>query len=491
MSQLFTPIRLRGLEIRNRVWVSPMCQYSSVDGLPNDWHLVHLGSFARGGAGLVMTEATAVVARGPDLPAGHRDLERRAAGRPGRGSSTFVHAPGRPRRHPARARRPQGVDPARRGTGRGAVADADGGWQPVAPSPVAFPGLREDPQRAGRRRASPASSTAFARRRRALGRRRLRRARGARRARLPAARVPLAAVEPARRTSTAAPSRTGSGCCSRSSTRSGPPCRRTTPLFVRISATDWVEGGWDVEESGRLAGLLARHGVDLVDVSSGGNVADAQIPVGPGYQVPFARQVRAEAGHPHRRGRADHRGEAGRGDRSPPGRPTWCCSPGRCCATRTGRCAPPTSSGSSTARASTGPPSTSGPSSADPYGDRAGHTCGMTSRGHQVEVVEVGQVQHLEVDPGRPGARRSRRSGPPPRAGVPARPFARSSSGSRPMAAARRASSASSGADAHDQRVGVDQLVGVAAGVLARRPDPAERGRVSSTESNGTLNSSA
>src|SRR3954469_15110526 len=144
MSLLFEPIRLRDLVVRNRVWVSPMCQYSSTDGLPGQWHLVHLGSFARGGAGLVFTEASAVLPEGRISPqdAGIWNDAQQAAWAQ---VVDFVHGQG------ARA----GMQLAHAGRkastlapwlGRGPVADADGGWQPVAPSTSAFPGLREDPR---------------------------------------------------------------------------------------------------------------------------------------------------------------------------------------------------------------------------------------------------------------------------------------------------------------------------------------------------------
>src|SRR3954451_15221060 len=144
MTQLFTPIRLRELDIRNRVWVAPMCQYSAEDGLPDSWHLVHLGSFARGGAGLVFTEATAVVPEGRISPQDTgiwNDAQQTAWA----GIVDFIHGQG------ARA----GIQLAHAGRkastqapweGRGAVADHEGGWRPVAPSPLPFPGLRQDPQ---------------------------------------------------------------------------------------------------------------------------------------------------------------------------------------------------------------------------------------------------------------------------------------------------------------------------------------------------------
>jgi len=290
VSQLFTPITLREVTVRNRVWVSPMCQYSAVDGLPDDWHLVHLGSFARGGAGLVFTEATAVVPEGRISPADTgiwNDEQQQAWAR----IVSFVHAQG------ATA----GIQLAHAGRkassqapwlGRGAVADQDGGWEPVGPSPVAFPGLR-DPRgldEAGIRRVVTAFGDAAERAIAAgfdvleihaahgyllheflspLSNQREDRYGGSFDNRV---RLLLEVVSEVR-------GRVASG----------------VPVVVRVSATDWVEGGWTPDDSVRLAPLLAEAGVDLVDVSSGGN-ALADIPVEPGYQVPFARRIRSETG---------------------------------------------------------------------------------------------------------------------------------------------------------------------------------------------------
>jgi 2,4-dienoyl-CoA reductase-like NADH-dependent reductase (Old Yellow Enzyme family) len=292
MSALFEPIQLRDLEVRNRVWVSPMCQYSSVDGLPGRWHLVHLGSFARGGAGLVFTEACAVLTEGRISPqdAGiWNDVQQTAWAE----VVDFVHSQG------ARA----GIQLAHAGRkastlapwlGRGPVPDEDGGWQPVAPSASAFPGLRSDP-----RELAPAGIAevvgAFA----AAARRAV------------AAGFDVLEVHAAHGyllhqflspRSNLRRDEYGGGFVNRvrlllevvDAVRAAVP--EGVPLVVRISATDWAEGGWDVEDSVRLARLLREHGVDLVDVSSGGNVADVTIPVGPGYQVDFAARVRSEAG---------------------------------------------------------------------------------------------------------------------------------------------------------------------------------------------------
>ncbi|HET7328860.1 MAG TPA: NADH:flavin oxidoreductase/NADH oxidase [Nocardioidaceae bacterium] len=291
---MFTPITLRDVTVRNRVWVAPMCQYSAVDGVPNDWHLVHLGSFARGGAGLVFTEATAVAPEGRISPedTGLWNSEQQAAWAR---IVQFLHGQG------ATA----GIQLAHAGrkastysgfTGRrGGVADADGGWQPLAPSAEPFPGLREDPEPLSEAGIASVVSAFGDAAERAL-------AAGFDVLELHAAhgyllheflsplsnlrddeyggsfdnrvRLLLEVVREVR-------SRVAAG----------------VPLVVRVSATDWAEGGWTDDETVRLAALLRDEGVDLVDTSTGGNVL-ADIPVGAGYQVPFARRIRTEAGIP-------------------------------------------------------------------------------------------------------------------------------------------------------------------------------------------------
>src|SRR6478752_1919815 len=294
MSALFTPVRLRDLEIRNRVWVSPMCQYSAGDGVPNDWHLVHLGSFARGGAGLVFTEATAVVPEGrisPEDAGLWNDEQQEAWTR----IVQFVHSQGAV----------AGIQLAHAGRKastysgftreRGAVADADGGWRPVAPSAEAFPRLRDDPEpldHAGITRVVTAFGDAAER--------------------AVAAGFDVLEVHAAHGyllheflspLSNHREDEYGGGFDNR--VRLVLEVVREVrgrvsagvPLVVRLSATDWAEGGWNDDETVRLAALLRVEGVDLVDTSTGGNVL-ADIPVGPGFQVPFARRVRTEAGIP-------------------------------------------------------------------------------------------------------------------------------------------------------------------------------------------------
>ncbi|MEV7430595.1 NADH:flavin oxidoreductase/NADH oxidase [Nocardioides sp. NPDC092400] len=292
MSQLFTPITLRDVTVRNRVWVAPMCQYSAVDGMPDDWHLVHLGSFARGGAGLVITEATAVVPEGrisPEDTGLWNDEQQAAWAR----IVDFVHGQG------AAA----GIQLAHAGrkastysgftAARGGVADADGGWRPVGPSETPYPGLREDPE--------PLDAAGIAHVVTAFGD-------AAERA--VAAGFDVLEVHAAHGyllhefLSPLSNHRTdGYGGGFEGRVRLTLEVVRElrarvapgVPVVVRLSATDWVEGGWTADETVRLAGLLREEGVDLVDTSTGGN-APADIPVGPGYQVPFARRVRTEAG---------------------------------------------------------------------------------------------------------------------------------------------------------------------------------------------------
>ena len=292
MGRLFTPFDLRKTTFANRVWVSPMCQYSAVDGVPNDWHLVHLGSFARGGVGLVFTEATAVSPEGRISPADTgiwNDEQASAWSR----IVEFVHGQGPPAgMQLAHAGRKASAIPP--WEGRGPVSDAEGGWEPVAPSPVAADALRDPRELTAAEIGEVVTSFARAAERAVacgfdvlevhaahgyllheflspLSNRRTDEYGGAFGNR---ARIVLEVVDAVRGV-----------------------VPEHMPVFVRLSATDWVDGGWSVDESVRLAGLLRGHGVDLVDVSSGGVVA-ADIPLGPGYQVEFARRIRQEADMP-------------------------------------------------------------------------------------------------------------------------------------------------------------------------------------------------
>ena len=293
MSLLLSPCTLRGATARNRIWVAPMCQYSAVDGMPGDWHLVHLGARAVGGAGVVLTEATAVSPEGRISPQDTgiwNDEQARAWAR----TAAFVQEQGAlagmQLAHAGRkgsSRRPW--------EGRGAVAPEDGGWVPVGPTADAYPGLAQpaalDLDGIAKVRADFVAAT-----RRALDA-------GFDLVEVHAAHGYLLHefLSPLSNTRTDA---YGGDLAGRmrlvlevvEDVRAAWPEDR--PLLLRISATDWVEGGWTAEDSVALAKEAAARGVDLVDCSSGGNSPEQSITPGPGYQVPFAAQVRSEAGVP-------------------------------------------------------------------------------------------------------------------------------------------------------------------------------------------------
>jgi 2,4-dienoyl-CoA reductase-like NADH-dependent reductase (Old Yellow Enzyme family) len=291
MSLLLSPHTLRGVTARNRIWVAPMCQYSAVDGMPDDWHLVHLGARAVGGAGVVLTEATAVSPEGRISPQDTgiwNDDQAQAWAR----TVAFVQAQGAlagmQLGHAGRkgsSRRPW--------EGRGAVAPEDGGWMPVGPTADAFPGLA-DPVALDDAGIAEVRADFVAATRRAL-------AAGFDLVELHAAHGYLLHqfLSPL---SNSRADAYGGDLAGRmrlvlevvEDVRAVWP--QDKPLVLRISATDWVEGGWTLEDSVALAKEAAARGVDLVDCSSGGNSPDQMITVGPGYQVPFAAQVRRDAG---------------------------------------------------------------------------------------------------------------------------------------------------------------------------------------------------
>ncbi|MBN9172919.1 MAG: NADH:flavin oxidoreductase/NADH oxidase [Microbacterium sp.] len=291
MSLLFSPLTVRGVTVRNRLWVAPMCQYSAVDGVPQEWHHTHLAQFASGGAGLVVAEATAVSPEGrisledtglwtdeqrdawAPIVAAIRDRGARAGvqlAHAGRKASTWSPFSGE----------------------HGSVPAAAGGWTTVAPSAIAFEGY-DVPQELDAAGIDEVVADFAAAARRAvdagfevleihaahgylvhqflspLANRRTDEYGGSLENR---ARLLLRIVDAVR---AAAPD---------------------VPVFVRLSATDWADGGWDVAQTVQVARWAADHGADLFDVSSGGLVAHQRIETGPGYQVEFAARVRNEAG---------------------------------------------------------------------------------------------------------------------------------------------------------------------------------------------------
>jgi 2,4-dienoyl-CoA reductase-like NADH-dependent reductase (Old Yellow Enzyme family) len=289
---LFDQLKIRGVTLRNRIVVSPMCQYSSTDGFATDWHLVHLGSRAVGGAAAVIAEATAVTAEGRISPvdlgiwkdAHVEPLARVAAFIRGQGAAPGIQL--------AHAGRKASVKSP--WEGGGAVADSEGGWTPVAPSAIAFEERYRNPTELDDR-GIRAIVNAFAA---AAGRARLA---GFQLVEIHAAHGYLIHefLSPLsnRRTDAYGGSLENRTRFAReivTAVRQVWP--EELPLFVRISATDWVPGGWDLEQSVELAKQLKQLGADLIDCSSGGSSPTAKIPMGPGYQVPFAEKVRREAG---------------------------------------------------------------------------------------------------------------------------------------------------------------------------------------------------
>jgi 2,4-dienoyl-CoA reductase-like NADH-dependent reductase (Old Yellow Enzyme family) len=294
MSVLFSPYTLRGVTLRNRIGVSPMCQYSSVDGFATDWHLVHLGGFATGGAALVICEATAVVPEGRISPHdlgiwqdAHVPMLRRI--------NDFVRAQGAvPAIQLAHAGRKASTQ--RPWEGQGAVSPSEGGWQVVGPDDVAYSASYPQPRAMTEADIATVVQAFADAARRAL-----------------AAGFVVAEVHAAHGyllhqfLSPLANSRTdGWGGSLANRMRLTLEVTRAVravwpddqPVLVRLSATDWADGGWNAEDSVTLSRELAALGADCIDVSSGGLTSLQQIDVKPLYQVPFARRIRAEASVP-------------------------------------------------------------------------------------------------------------------------------------------------------------------------------------------------
>lgn len=294
MSALFEPLTLRGLTLKNRLVVSPMCQYSAVDGFANDWHLVNLGSRAVGGAALLIQEATAVSPEGRITPEDlgiwkdeHLDFLRRI--------NQFIEAQGSvPGVQLAHAGRKASTYTS--WIGKGAVPEAAGGWQVVAPSALPFSDDYPMPVVLDAAGIKKVIADFRAATERSL-------AAGFKVIEIHAAHGYLLHefLSPLsnQRTDTY-----GGSFENRSrlllevvaAVRQVLP--ENFPLFVRISATDWTEGGWTIDESVQLSTWLRAGGVDLIDCSTGGNVGQAKIPVGPGYQVEFAARIKRETGLP-------------------------------------------------------------------------------------------------------------------------------------------------------------------------------------------------
>jgi 2,4-dienoyl-CoA reductase-like NADH-dependent reductase (Old Yellow Enzyme family) len=293
MTHLFDPLVIRDITFANRVFVSPMCEYSSTDGFANDWHVVHLGSRAVGGAGLVLSEATAVLPEGRISP---QDLGiwKDDHVEPLARIARFIHEQGSVAgmQLAHAGRKASTYAP---GKGHGSIPESEGGWNNVvAPSELPFTEDYPMPQALS---IDGIQNIVFAF---AAAARRACEA-GFRVIEIHAAHGYLIHefLSPISNQRTDAyggsfENRTRILCEVVAAVRDSWPER--APLFVRISATDWMDGGWDIQQSVELARQLRELGVDLIDCSSGGNVAHAKIPVGPGYQTQFAEQIRREAG---------------------------------------------------------------------------------------------------------------------------------------------------------------------------------------------------
>jgi len=291
MSNLFSSIKIKQVELKNRIVVSPMCQYSSINGLPTDWHLVHLGSRAVGGAGLVFTEATAVSPEGrisPDDAGIWNDEQANAYKR----ITSFIKSqnsvPGIQLAHAGR--KASTFSPWK---GNGKVEIKNGGWQTLAPSAIPFADNFPDPEEMNESDIKKVIQQFIDAAQRSI------------KAGFEVIELHMAhgylVHEFLSPISNDRKDLYGGSLENRcrfaidiaKSVREVIP--DATPLFARISATDWIEGGWDIDQSVQLAKWLKDVGVDLIDCSSGGNIAKVKIPVASGYQIPFSQRIKEEA----------------------------------------------------------------------------------------------------------------------------------------------------------------------------------------------------
>jgi len=289
---LLSPLSIGGLQLCNRIVMSPMCQYSAKEGMANDWHLVHLGSRAAGGVSLVMVEATAVTRDGRISP-GDMGIWTDAHAEPLARIATFIRSQGAA----------VGIQLAHAGRkashdlpwhGGATLKPGQGDWNVIGPSPIPFDDADPPPlalDEAGIHGIIDAFEAAA---RRALSA-------GFQIIEIHAAHGYLlheflSPISNRRTDSYGGTLENRMRLLLEVSQRVRQLLPQEVPLFVRISATDWVEEGWDIDQSVILCQRLKDLGIDLIDVSSGGMTPKARIPVGKGYQVPFARRIRAEAG---------------------------------------------------------------------------------------------------------------------------------------------------------------------------------------------------
>jgi 2,4-dienoyl-CoA reductase-like NADH-dependent reductase (Old Yellow Enzyme family) len=292
MSNLFSTFTLRDVEFRNRVFVSPMCQYSSRDGLPNEWHLVHLGSRAVGGAGLVMVEATGVSPEGRISPGdtGIWSDDHASAFRP---IASFIKSQGAVAGiQLAHAGRKASTDVPWRG-GK-PLKESEGGWQPLAPSALPFAEGHPMPLEMSLKDIEEVAQQFADAAQRSLD------------AGFEVIEIHMAHGYLLHEFLSPLSNRRGDEYGGSLEARAQLPlkvaevvrgvCPASLPVLVRISATDWADGGWDLQQSVQFSRWLKELGVDLIDCSSGGLVPGVKIPVGPGYQTSFAAVIRRETG---------------------------------------------------------------------------------------------------------------------------------------------------------------------------------------------------
>ncbi|MBW2473070.1 MAG: NADH:flavin oxidoreductase/NADH oxidase [Deltaproteobacteria bacterium] len=292
MSKLFSPMQMRSLTLRNRIFVSPMCQYSCQEGLPNDWHMVHLGSRAVGGAAMVIAEATAVAPEGRISPS-DCGLWNDAQAEAFAPIAHFIAAQGAlPAIQLGHAGRKASVMPP--WLGSGAAQEDAGGWQPVAPSALPFgPGSPKP------RELEVADLERIAAQFEASARRALK-------AGFQVVEIHMAHGYLLHQFLSPLSNKRDDAFGGRLENRMRLPLEVAhrvraiwpdeLPVMVRLSVTDWVDGGWDLAQSLVLCEHLKELGVDLIDCSSGGLVPDAVIPAAPGFQTPFAAEIRKKVG---------------------------------------------------------------------------------------------------------------------------------------------------------------------------------------------------
>ncbi len=292
--ELFQPFSLRDITFRNRIAVAPMCQYSSTDGFATDWHLVHLGSFAIGGAALVMTEATAVEARGRISPQDlgiyldeHIEMLSRI--------TRFIREQGA---HPAiqLAHAGRKASTYRPWSGHGEVSVEEGRWQTVGPSAQRFSETYPLPEEMALEDIATVVQSFQVATQRAMQA-------GFEVIEIHAAHGYLlheflSPLSNLRNDAYGGSLENRMGFLLEVVDAVRAVLPPELPLFVRVSASDWTEGGLTIEDTVEVARALKKHGVDLIDVSSGGNIANAKVPAAPGYQVPFAEAVRKQANIP-------------------------------------------------------------------------------------------------------------------------------------------------------------------------------------------------